>query len=70
MNYGGRCTAFLSMRQLYLSFERLHLSMLDAEVGAVEGEEAPGVIHRLTDADADVGHDLVVGGGGLDEAAV
>ena len=33
------------------------------------GEEAPGVVDGLADADADVGDDFVGGGGGLDEAA-
>jgi hypothetical protein len=43
--------------------------VFDAEVGAVAGEEAPGVVDGLADADADVGDDFVGDGGWLDEAA-
>lgn len=54
---------------LRLAVRQLHLAVFDAEVGAVEGEKAPGVVDGLADADADVGHDFVGGGGWLDEAA-
>ncbi len=40
---------------------RFHFAVFDAEVGAVAGEEAPGVVDGLADADADVGGDFVGG---------
>ena len=40
---------------------QFHFAVFDAEVGAVAGEEAPGVVDGLADADADVGGEFVGG---------
>ncbi len=57
----GRCAeGWLTLSRAGLCGQ-FHFAVFDAEVGIVAGEEAPGVVEGLADADADVGGDFVGG---------